>query len=514
MVKNILETLMSRITKNIISNIINFVISAIIPILLTPFIIHRLGNSHYGIWILINSVIGYYGLLDLGISSSVIRYVSKYTAIDDRENLNSFVNTALLVFLIVGISAIVLSGILALSPSGFFNLSEGDTVLFSRLMLFLGISFAISFPARVFNGILRAIQRYDITNIIDISCSLAQSGMTVYLLSQGGGLISLGLMTLGLKMVNALFSVLFALRKTPMLRINLKLAQKSKLRVIFGYSIFTFIWGISDRLRFQTDSIVIGYFISTVAITYYNIGARFMGYYVEAISAFCSVTNPIFSSMDAKDQVDNIRNLLIKGTRYLSIIAVFVGTSIILYLKPFIRLWIGEGYESSYNVALILTIPYIFATSQFVSLGAVYGIGKHKFLSIANLIEGIANLVLSIIFVRYYGIYGVAFGTAIPMLIMNLFIQPLYVCRKLGLLVSTYIRKGILSQLLIGVLYFAIFKILIRILHFPDTYFQIFLLAIIGLIFFTFLAFALCLNNDERKFWRSWFFNRIKLIIA
>jgi O-antigen/teichoic acid export membrane protein len=503
--------LIAHVSKNIISNVLNFIISIVIPIFITPFLIHKLGDSHYGLWILINSVIGYYGILDLGITTSIVRYVSKYIATNDEKNLNSFVNTALLIFLLVGIVTIILSVVLSIFLTDVFDLSAEDAELFPRLLIVISISFALSFPSRTFNSILRGIQRYDIANVIDILCSIIQTFMVVYFLSQGSGLMSLGLITLLNKTINVLLSLLFAMRKTPMLRIDLKKAQKSMLKTIFGYSIFSFIWRIGDYLRFQTGYLIIGAFLPTRAITYYSIGTRLMSYYHEAILALCSISPPIFSSMDALDQTENIRRLLLSGTRYLSIISVYIGTSLILYGKPFITLWIGEGYESSYYIMLILALPYIMLTSQMMSVSAVYGIEKHKFLSFITLLEGVVNLGLSIVLVKHYGIYGVALGTAIPMLIINLFVQPVYVCRITGLPLLTYIKRGLLVQLLISVLYFIVVKIVISAIY-PGSYIQLTCSVLLSFVFFAILAIVLCLNINERKMGWKWVVSQVKSI--
>ncbi len=498
---------MARITKNITSNVLAFVISVIIPILLTPFVIHRLGNQHYGLWILIGSVIGYYGLLDLGIGSSVVRYVSKYIAADDEQNLNGFVNTVLFMFILVSIAAIIVSGVLSLFLADFFDLSEADAALFSRLVLVLGMAFALSFPGGVFGGILQAIQRYDVNNVMEISCSIAKAGMTVYFLSRGGGLMALGLITLLFKCIDVPYKIFFALRLTPMLKIDLRLAQKSKLRDIFGYSIFAFIWRIADRFRFHMDSVVIGAFLSAGAITFYSIGARLMTYYLRLTGAFSSVTTPMFSSMEARDQSEKIRNLLTNGTRYLSLIAIFVGMSLILYGKPFIRLWIGEGYSSSYYVMLILIVPYMIALSQSMSLTAAYGIGKHKFLSVVTIGEGVLNLALSILLVRRYGIYGVALGTAIPMLIVKLFIQPVYICREVGIPITKYVA-GLFRPFLVGAVYIAIAKVATSMFHI-DSYIRLFFSISVSFVFFAGFAAVLCLNGNERRVCRQWLTYRL-----
>jgi O-antigen/teichoic acid export membrane protein len=388
-----------------------------------------------------------------------------------------------------------------------FNLSERDARLFSRLTLVLGLAFALSFPGGAFGGILQAMQRYDITNSLDILCSIINTGMTVFFLSRGGGLIALGLITLFIKSIDVPYKIFFILRSEPMLKIDLRLAQKSRLRQIFGYSFFVFISTIAERFRFEMDSTVIGAFLSTGAIAYYSIGAKLMKYYRGMIGSFSAVTTPIFSSMETRDQFESIRSLLMNGTRYLSTITIFVGASLILYGKPFIRLWIGKGYESSYYVMLILAIPQMIDLSQNMSISAVYGIGKHKFPSLVNMGEGALNLGLSIFLVRNYGIYGVALGTALPMLLVKLFIQPIYVCRKTGLSISEY-ALGLLRPFLIGALYIIIAQWATSMFRL-DSYIRLFFVVSASFLFFMIFFIVFCLNGSERKACGQWITCRV-----
>src|SRR5437016_14554383 len=84
-------------------------INVAVGIFLSPFILHRLGDEAFGIWVLIFSVTGYYGLFDLGIRSSIIRYVAKYTATDDQDQLNRLVNTAMFSYGGIGLIAMLIT---------------------------------------------------------------------------------------------------------------------------------------------------------------------------------------------------------------------------------------------------------------------------------------------------------------------------------------------------------------------------------------------------------------------
>src|SRR5438445_7441945 len=91
-----------QILKNVGSSWSALAINVVVGILLSPFILHRLGDAAFGIWVLIFSITGYYGLFDLGIRSSIVRYVSKFTATNDREDIAKLINTSLFSYTCIG----------------------------------------------------------------------------------------------------------------------------------------------------------------------------------------------------------------------------------------------------------------------------------------------------------------------------------------------------------------------------------------------------------------------------
>src|SRR5258706_13394947 len=98
-----------QIIKNISSSWFSLGINVLVGIFLSPFILHHLGDTAFGIWVLIFSVTGYYGLFDLGIRSSLIRYVSTYTATNDSEGLAKLINTSLATYTAIGALAMVVT---------------------------------------------------------------------------------------------------------------------------------------------------------------------------------------------------------------------------------------------------------------------------------------------------------------------------------------------------------------------------------------------------------------------
>src|ERR1700730_11375313 len=100
-----------RIAKNVGSSWFALGIDVVVGFLLSPFILHRLGDVAFGVWVLIFSITGYYGLFDLGIRSSIVRYVSKFSATDSTDEIAKLINTSLFSYSCIGIFCLLLTAI-------------------------------------------------------------------------------------------------------------------------------------------------------------------------------------------------------------------------------------------------------------------------------------------------------------------------------------------------------------------------------------------------------------------
>ena len=190
-----------QILKNVGSSWSALATNVAVGIFLSPFILHRLGDAAFGVWVLIFSVTGYYGLFDLGIRSSIVRYVSKYTATGDREKLAQFVNTALFTYTSIGAVSMVLTALLSSYVERLFKVPPEMHSQARLLLLMVGASVSVGFPLGIAGGMLEGLQRFYILNWTSIGATLARAALIVYFLNRGYGLITLALLTVSLPVV-------------------------------------------------------------------------------------------------------------------------------------------------------------------------------------------------------------------------------------------------------------------------------------------------------------------------
>ena len=470
-----------QIIRNVSSSWFTLGVSILVGIFLSPFILHRLGDTAFGIWVLIFSVTGYYGLFDLGIRSSVIRYVSTYTANNDAEGLARLVNTSLATYTAIGVTALAVTLVCTLFVDRLFRVPPEFLGVARWLFLMVGTSVALGFPTGLFGGILEGVQQFFYVNLTNLVSTLVRATLIVLALQRGYGLLTVALITVLLPILASLVRAVIVLRILP-IRFGWKYIDRKAFREIASYSAISFILMIAYKLRFKTDEIVIGTFLSVTAITYFSIGDRLLDYASEVVSSLAQIFVPMSGQSDTRGDTDHLRKILVAGNRTCALI-IFPITAILAILgKSVIEAWVGARYvPASYPVLLTLLFPITTTLAQAASPRILYGMARHQSLAWVTLMESIANLILSIVLIGPFGIVGDAAGTAIPLLCTNLYFMPRHLCRLLGIRVRTFVVEAYKLPVLL-IIPFVIALLLLKRWFIPHTYLQVALQIAVALI--------------------------------
>lgn len=438
-----------QILKNVSSSWFSLGVNVVTGFILSPFIVHHLGDEAFGLWILIFSVTGYYGLFDLGIRSSIVRYVAKYSATGENEELNRLVNTAMFSYSAIGAVTMAITLAAVYFSSSIFRIQPEFLTTARWLLLMVGASVSLGFPLGVFSGILEGLQRFYVLNFTNITSTILRTVLIIVFLERGGGLLTVALITVALPLINQIVNATVAFRHLQ-LRIGPRFVSRASLKLIAGYSGTTFLIIVAGRLRFKTDAMVIGTFVGAAAITFFTIGSRLVDYSSEVVSSLAQIFIPMSSQSQAKGDLDGLRKIFVVGNRACAFL-IFPITAILTVLgKSVIEAWMGAKYVSqSYPVLLVLLYPMTLMLAQSASGRTLWGMAKHRTWAYVALAEGISNLILSIILVRPYGILGDAIGTAIPLTCSMIFFLPRHLCNLLGIKLRTYVAQAFLLPLLL-----------------------------------------------------------------
>jgi O-antigen/teichoic acid export membrane protein len=438
-----------RILKNVGSGWFSLGINVLVGIFLSPFILHRLGDTAFGLWVLIFSITGYYGLFDLGIRSSVVRYVSKFAAVGDTEALARLVNTSLFTYSCIGLLSFLITLAGVSRVNSLFRIPPDLHSTARWLLLTVGTAVSLAFPLGLAGGILEGLQRFYILNWTNVAVPLFRALLIVFALNRGHGLLTIAIITVSLPLIASVLRSVIALRLLS-IHFGRRYIDRAAFREVGTYGGVTFIAIVANQLRFQTDEIVIGTMLSSAAVTYFNIGARIVDYAVQLVMNLAQIFVPMSSESEAVGDLDHLRKIFIAGNRVCAFIMFPICATLIILGKSVIEVWVGRKYVAlSYPVLLVLLIPSTLFFAQAASGRILLGIGRHRTWAIVTLVEGVSNVILSILLVRPYGIIGDAFGTAIPLTCSAVFFLPAHLSWRLGIQVRTFLRQAYALPLLL-----------------------------------------------------------------
>jgi len=433
----------------VLSNWLAFAATSVVSFFLSPFVIGHLGDSAYGVWVLMGSLTGYMGLLDLGVRGAVTRYVASFHTQRNHQEASRVVSAALLIFIGLGLVAVGIAVALAFLALKSFNIPLEFQKSAQIVLILSGLTVATSLIGGVFGGVIAGLQRFDRTNAIEISTTLLRSAAVVIALAGGRGLVSLSLIHLFFSSLALTLNLIVSRRTYPELRPQFGELDRRYFQIIFSFSAYAFLLHISNYLIFYTDSVVIGAVLPISSVTFFGIAGNLINYSRALVSGISTTMTPMMSSLQAAGAKVELERVLLKGMRYATLIVLPIGITFIVRGHTFISLWMTPRLaDHSSPLLTILTVALFFAAATQVATAAVLGMNRHKSLVPIVLAEAIANLGLSIILVRRMGIVGVAWGTALPSLAVSLLFWPIYMRSALSintfrLLSSTWIRPAI-----------------------------------------------------------------------
>jgi O-antigen/teichoic acid export membrane protein len=489
----------SGIARSVFSNWFGMAANLLVAFFMSPFVVYRLGNTAYGIWTLVLQLTGYMGVVDVGLRSALIRFISRFHAQKDSESLNALFSTTMIVYSALAAAVFGVGCLMAAFALPFLHIPK-DMMGESRITLMVAaMILATDFIFATYQAALGGLSRWDLRNGVAVGVMLLRTVLSVIALLYGYGLVSLAVIQLGSSMVGHAFEVGLVKRLLPKLEISARNWRKSILGPVMSHSGNSFLISLGQTINYGVDSVVIAVFLPVAQVTLYAIGMRLVQQLRIIINGSALIVAPLASELDAQGRHDEVGQLLIRGTKYTLLVG-FLGTATLLCIGPdFIRVWMGVQYGPSSGLILrIMAASQFVALTEMMATHLLYGLGKHRINVYCTLAEAVINLGASIMLAKRYGIYGVAAGTTVAAVLVKGTVFPMLFLRTLKVDWRDYLRWGIVPNIL-PTLGFAVGSLVMHDLV-PIHNWPTFLLsAAAGLVLFLPAAWFSALDDAERE---------------
>lgn len=482
------------------SNLLVMVIKLAITFIMTPIFVRSLGNYDYGIWEILGAIVGYMGLLDLGIKPAISRFAAKYKAEKGSDNLRLLYSSAFLFMGVIGLlimSFFVLWGVFF---PGLIAENSTDTQRYTLLLIILGVQLLITFPAFVAESFFEGFQKYYLKNNITIFNSIVGSLILYFFITPTNGLILLaGVNAIGFSIKYIILMWLLSRPAYGGIKLDFSYFSFEQLKEILSFGLKSFVQGVSTRIENATDSLVIGFFLGPALVPIYSIPANLVNYIRTFGWTLTHAFMPLFSQLDALNEREKIRQVYFTASRYVISLIFPIGAGVCLVGSSFIGLWIGPEFAESADLLILLLV--LFTAFPFVnpfSNRFLTAIGKHGIFAKLTPISALLNLVLSVLLVQDFGILGVVMGSVIPIFIF-VPVYLLYTCKQLEVSVWDYLRQCIFP-VLFPTLVMSMAVLVYRLEWGMESYSKIAGAVVVGVLVYFPLFWLLTLKKAERGF--------------
>lgn len=400
---------------------VNLAISCIIPIVYTPIMLQILGKSEYGLYSLSSSVISYLSMLNFGMGSAVMRYITKARAEEDYEKVNKTVGLFSLIYILLSGLVIVVGCVLTYFSGSLFaqGLSSQEISKLKVLMIIMSLSTAVSFPVSVFSSVAVAYEKYVFRRIFDMIATIANPILNLVVLFAGEGSIGMALVGLFIQLAYAPTFISYCWKKLH-IHPDFKNLDFNMLKEIWGFSAFVFLSMIVDMLYWSTDKVLIGALEGSVAVAVYNVGGVFTAMLQNMSSAISNVFVPRVTTMVVKkNDTKEISELLIRVGRLQYLIVAFILSGYIVFGKIFIHFWSGDGYMKAYYIAILTMVPLAVPLIQNIAYNTILAQNKHQFRAIIYAVIAVINVILTYFAIPNFGIIGAAVCTSVAFFVGN-----------------------------------------------------------------------------------------------
>ena len=420
--------------------------------ILSPFVVRRLGDTGYGVWVLVTSTIAYLGLLDLGLRGAVIHFVARHHATGEHDLASQSFSTAFQVRLAMTGVALVATAILAAFIDRFFQIPGGFVSAARWSAVAVGMGLAATLSCGIFGAVLAALNRFDLLSGITLIQTVLYAAGTAVLLWAGQGLGPLAMWQMVTVVGSGVAQVWLARKTYPELRLRVRhRLDFPLLHKIWVFSFYIVLANLTSQVIYFSGNIVAGAFISASAVTIYSIAVRLLEYHRTIVASLWQVFLPVASGMHAQKDKEGVHTLLIQGTRAAVLLSWPVLTTLLFRGGSFVGLWMGPEYgPPSHAVLRILIVSHYALVTNGVAYNIVFGMGRHKAVPLWQAVEAVINVSLTTWFAHGlgWGLNGIALGVMLPNFVSCAIIWPIYITRTVEYplgryLIQTWLRPAL-----------------------------------------------------------------------
>lgn len=489
----------NNLIANSVSGTCNYFVNIIVMFVMSPILINALGNNEYGIWELVMGLIGYMGLLDLGIGAALLRNVAIAYENKDRKELCKIISSAQIFFILIAVFASLAFAVFAFNPGIVFGIEGNKTEYLQMVVILFTINCMVFFPLTVLTAVIMGTQKHYYINITRIFFSIVRAVMAYYFLVNysGKGLLILAFLELCSNLLQYIVYAMLLKLDSLIPSFHFSECSFAKLRELFSYGSKSATLMIASRIQSSSIPFVISTVVGLGSIVYFTMPNRLIDYAKGLSLAIGFPLTPYFASQMTNDDQDIVRNSWIQTSLALQIITTAMPLFILFCGEPFLSIWIGKEYGIAGRGVLYCLVIALFVESVAPNASRILmASGHHGRAAVMWLVLAVLSIPLTILGASRWGVTGVALGSSAAIIVGNIIMLRM-ACHDVGVSFSEYLQRTFM-RLVVPLLLLTLFLWLFGMVLVSENYLNLVLQVCFSGFLYLVAVWFLTLNADVR----------------
>ncbi len=475
-----------------------YALSLLVLIIITGKVIRTLGPEAFGLWSLVFAVVGTIGLLDMGLVTTVVKYVAELRGRRDPEGRNEVVSTAAAVAIVLASVAAALVAGTAWVFNSVFSIPADQHRMAVLLIVVLGARVVmVGFPLSVFRGLLFGEDRIVTLNVIQAASILLYGASAWVALETGADLAALAWINLGGMALEHICYVVVAFRVIPRLSLSPQFVTRRMFLRIVSFSSHQLVVNVSALVRLRSDLFLIKLFLPLSAVALYAVGQKIAEQLHLFLKQGLNVLAPLAAELHGSGKREQLGALFLAGTKYALAAAIAIGVTCFVLGRVLITAWVGESFADAAPILGLLVTASALSAIESGASGVLAMTGHHRQTARVAGLSAVVNVAVSVALIGPLGLIGVAWGTLTASLMVDAYLVPRIARRAYGIPWNRFAREAIATSVVPGVGQYLVILGLATVME-PVGPLAIGAIAAVGLLVYAGLFFSLSLDRRER----------------
>lgn len=440
------ERARSRLRHNAAANIMGRVVSMVAWIVVTPYILDRLGQERFAVWTLFFLLNGYVISMDFGSGAGASRFVAVAVARNDRSEARFVIRRSLFLGLAIGL----LWGLVGILGRGWFNQIFHVPVVWasevrSSLVVF-SVSLVLFAVSQVLLGALVGFQRLDLWNYYYLAGLGVHLGTLVFALSKGYGLVGTAAAAVAGHAVTALLTARSVRSELARLPVSSEPARRSW-RDLLNYGVWVQAANFFGTAQFQASKVMLGIIGQLTWVTQFELGFGVANRVWSLSTLIQSAVVPAAAHAAETEGIEGARRMYDWCCRWVILVGAYTLGLVAATAPTLFTLWLGKPHPETAEAARWVAAGLALSTLAGPATTIGRGLGSPWYEAVNFAVALTVNVVGGMLLIPKYGIQGAGIAMTLSFLAATCVLLTLF-HRRIGVATGPWLARIALPRLL------------------------------------------------------------------